>query len=193
MPDISQKTILTGDLATSGDLSDIVLTAPAENDILVRNGSNQWVNAAASAGSSTYHKQTADVATTAEEWNTLTGMSVSVEADQDYLVEMFVAFESSNSNVGMALGINGPTTGSSPIEVRGTHIHDSITHNIASYQDNNAVTISSESNDNTNFAVASIIFRNGDTAGTLLGRGRCETSAGTTTFKEGSYMRITTL
>ena len=135
-----------------------------------------------------YFKQTANVATTAEEWNTLTGMSASVKASTDYLVELFVAYESNSANVGVALGINGPST---PTEVRGIMIHDSITHNIAAYQDDNAKTISSESNDDTNFAYASIVFRNGANAGTLLGQGRCETSAGTSTFQEGSYMRIT--
>jgi len=44
MTDISQETILTGDLAASGDLSDVVLSSPIEDDILVRNASNQWVN-----------------------------------------------------------------------------------------------------------------------------------------------------
>ena len=195
MADISQETILTGDLAASGDLSDIVLTAPADGDILVRNGSNQWVNAVPGGGAAAIRtfKQTADVVTTAQEFNILTGMSASVLADTDYLVEIFCSYESSATNVGLGLGIDGPTTGSSPIEVRGLHWTNGLMHAINAYNDDDSVVINSEFNSNKNFSMASIIFRNGETAGTLNARGRCETSSGTTTFKIGSYMRITEL
>lgn len=41
---ISRETILQGDVADSTDLSDFNQSGLAENDILMRNGSNEWVN-----------------------------------------------------------------------------------------------------------------------------------------------------
>lgn len=43
---IEKYTVLQGDVADSTDLDDVVLSTPLENDLLVRNGSNQWVNSA---------------------------------------------------------------------------------------------------------------------------------------------------
>lgn len=44
MADILQNVIKQGNLANSNDLSDVVLSAAAQNEVLVRNGSSQWVN-----------------------------------------------------------------------------------------------------------------------------------------------------
>lgn len=41
---IRQTTLFNGPAADSEDLSDVVLTAAAQYDVLVRNGSSQWVN-----------------------------------------------------------------------------------------------------------------------------------------------------
>ena len=44
MGSIEKWEVEQGDIADSNDLSDVVLSTPAENEILARNGSDQWVN-----------------------------------------------------------------------------------------------------------------------------------------------------
>ncbi len=119
----------------------------------------------------------------------ITGMNFEAAANGDYLVEFFSPYSVPLVSDGISIGIDGPT---SPTDVSGqvwasAAVSGILVRSLDSYNDT-VGTLFPTSIKTNNFIQASIVIRNGSTAGTVTMRGRKED--GNVTLKIGTTMKV---
>jgi len=118
------------------------------------------------------------------------GMSITVEANRDYLIEAWLLVDTAVATTGIAVGVNGPA---SPIQIGG-FFRTTVSNGTL---DGGGFTSYNQTGQNTssllattgNFVKLDCLFRNGSTAGTFTLRFASEIASSGVTVKAGSVLR----
>jgi hypothetical protein len=131
-----------------------------------------------------------DVQTTATSLADVTGLSFSIEANKNYLVQFFIIFQTAATTTGAFFSINGPASPTlvhalveTPQGSIGTDMYR--TQPVIAYNDGATATAIDTANTNRLARITAII-QNGSTAGTLIARFATEVSGSAVTVKAGS-------